>query len=258
LTARETTVAHLPGLPDKINRLPFPVMQPSTREPSIISGKACLFAIDHHVLSPPLYRSMQQKHVDEFFSSGALRISSFRQFANHPDEQHRDTGEATAMATSTPVGGLQATVFIEPNRDALILCASLRSDQRSFTSQHYTASFRIDRANEFGMAVARCIPGVIGFLQGFCIYNDNRIMSRDIGLVSTADMFNPANPNLADPVRLQRLGNRLDSPTRFFMKEMRHQRESEYRLIWLLDHEAPDYIDLKDSHPNYIANLNKI
>jgi len=204
-----------------------------------------LFIVNHRVLTPPVYRSMACNYVDLFFERGNLRISSFRQFAKHPDELHRDADEATAMVTSIPVGGLQGTVFLERNNNALILCASVRSDQQSFTGQRYDGCLRIDRTREFATAVARRISGVVEVIEGFCIYSDKRILTKHVGPVSPADVQDDGNPNLMSQQKLQAFAARFDGPTRFFMKELRHEKESEYRIIWLLDHEAPDYLDIE-------------
>jgi hypothetical protein len=188
---------------------------------------------------------MAAKYVDQFFDKGSLRISSFRQFAKHPDELHRDVDESTGMITSIPVGALQGTVFLERNDNALVLCASVRSDQQSFTGYHYDGCFRIDRTIDFAMAVTRCIPGVVEVMEGLCVYSDKRIMTKPVGPVSPGDMRDDSNPNLCSPQKLQQLAERFDSPTRFFLKELRHEKESEYRVVWLLDHQAPDYLDIQ-------------
>ena len=218
-------------------------MEPFTGETSWVLGP--LFAVNHRILTPPLYRCMSAKYVDQFFDKGSLRISSFRQFAKHPDELHRDADESTGMVTSALVGGIQGTVFLERNDNAPILCASIRSDQQSFTGQHYDGCFRIDRTIEFAVAVSRCIPGVVEVMEGFCIYSNKRIMTKHVGPVSAKDMQDDANPNLCSPRKLQEFAARFDSPTRFFLKELRHEKESEYRIIWLLDHQAPDYLDIQ-------------
>src|SRR5262249_54186167 len=161
-----------------------------------------------------IYRFIGAEHVDEFFTSGSLRLSTFHNFSKHQDEQRRDTREASAMIMSGQTGGLQTSIMMEAERNALILCASLRNDQRTFNRKKYNGCFRIDRIIDFAAAVSRCIPGVIQFIQGFCIYNDNRIMSNEkVPSVSPTDVMDRANPNMMDPAKLQQIANQMDSPT---------------------------------------------
>jgi hypothetical protein len=46
-----------------------------------------------YVKTPELFRYLNQIHIDEFFETGRLRLSSFQQFAKHPDEQRGDPEE---------------------------------------------------------------------------------------------------------------------------------------------------------------------
>lgn len=217
-------------------------MQPLTEETSWALGP--LFCVNHRILTPPLYRSMAAKYVDQFFEKGTLRISSFRHFAKHPDELHRDAEESTGMVSSIPVNGMQGTVFLERNENALILCASVRSDLQSFTGERYDGCLRINRTRDFASALARCVPGVVEVMEGFCIYREQRIMMKPVGAVAPNDLQDDVNPNLCSPKKLSDLAARFDSPTRFFLKERRHEKEAEYRIIWLLDHPTPDYLDV--------------
>ena len=49
------------------------------------------------IVRPRLYRHLDAKYVESFFNDGSLRLSSFARFAQHPDEQLRDTNEGTGM-----------------------------------------------------------------------------------------------------------------------------------------------------------------
>src|SRR5262249_19765136 len=142
-------------------------------------GLGNLFRVTHRLFTPPVYRFLEAKYVNQFFDTGRLRISSFRRFSKHRDEQRRDTDESAGMVICGPMGGRQASAFVEPNEYTLVLSTTVLIDQQSFSGLSYDGCFRIDKTREFGLEVARCIPGVIEFAEGFCIYVEKRILHFD-------------------------------------------------------------------------------
>src|SRR4051812_23850100 len=78
------------------------------------------------VVRPRLYRHLPTTYVDSFFNDGSLRLSSFAQFAKHPDENLRDTGEGRGSRFGI---GSQATIAIFGGRgmDCYVLCATLHN-----------------------------------------------------------------------------------------------------------------------------------
>lgn len=46
-----------------------------------------------HVCTPTIFRLLPSQYVDEFFRDGSLRLSSFRRFKQHTDEQRLDAQE---------------------------------------------------------------------------------------------------------------------------------------------------------------------
>ena len=57
------------------------------------------FQVPWGILRPPVYRFMDKQYVEQFFVDGSLRLSSFRRFSQHSDEERQDCAEGTAIST---------------------------------------------------------------------------------------------------------------------------------------------------------------
>ena len=129
--------------------------------------------MDWNRRSPTVYRFLPKRYVDEFFSSGRLRLSSFKQFARHADEQRLDGDEGTVhllcRADESSPESLLTSVSV--GSDAYVLSASL------LPSAEVMAAFRADSAIvvrdpvSFGRTVGEAIPGVVCGFDGPCSYS---------------------------------------------------------------------------------------
>lgn len=73
------------------------------------------------IVRPRLYRHMEAKYVDSF-----LRLSSFEQFAKHPDEKLRNTGEGKGVRYGL---GSQASPRASSKQSTWIATGSRRRPQ---------------------------------------------------------------------------------------------------------------------------------
>src|SRR6185437_2766358 len=76
------------------------------------------------IVRPRVYRFLESKWIDAFFEDGSLRLSSFRQFAQHEDEQRHDPAEGWGIRAGV---GPNMTVFMVGGRgsDAYVLCGTV-------------------------------------------------------------------------------------------------------------------------------------
>jgi hypothetical protein len=234
-----------------------------------------------------IYRFLPSAFVDAFFADGSLRLSSFQRFHQHEDEQRLDqrdgkTSFAIHIYNGTDRGHTLTGTFShadEPN--AFILCASTRDDLgAAFGCDSY---IRIDDPTAFGQAVARRIPHVAAGTEGFCIYQDRKIIERMVGQMNAEDLLSNVaggenssgstesinrNPLIGDPtleserklinpasggasVEINAQGKRVIRQALghvpFFLKDKSFADQSEYRLGWMVSQPrpVPPYIDIK-------------
>src|ERR1700748_3234077 len=75
------------------------------------------------VIVPSVIRYLKDVYVDAFFERGSLRLSSFRRFRQHMDEQRGDAGEGSiTMEIINPESRHGVVAF--NGQEAYVLCAS--------------------------------------------------------------------------------------------------------------------------------------
>lgn len=205
------------------------------------------FAQPWQIVRPRVFRYLPQKYVDAFFTDGTLRISSFSQFAKHADEERRDEKEGNGIRAGI---GENATVIVATERgsDFYVLCGSLIFGKRmQETFEGADGCFVIDDTVNFAGAIARSLLGFKGGMEGPAIYQDDPTIRRDIGATTLDDMLNAhKNPDGTIYVALlPQLRAQVGGMEEFFTKSGRYANQAEYRLLWGIEGNAQDFIDLK-------------
>lgn len=118
---------------------------------------------------PTVTRFLDERYVEEFFSLGRLRLSTFSAFRNHKDEERCDPNEGRINAEINTPNANHHVLAIN-GQEAYILCVGLvenPSMEASFSTQF---GIRILNPLAFVDAVSGRIPGFVGGYQGNCIY----------------------------------------------------------------------------------------
>jgi len=214
------------------------------------------------ICTPTLFRFMDSKYVDAFFADGSLRISSFSKFHKHADEQRLDKGEGKTMFVhrTNQRGGQTITAWTIQGANAYVLSTSMRHDQdllHSFNSDSY---IRIKDSSAFGMAIARHIPHLVAGFEGACLYQERKIIKRDLGYIDLNQFQDPQNPlPVIDQKEIPYSGLPLPSNNpkltdyilsqlghySMFLKDKIFAHQSEYRFIWVTANNTEDYLDIK-------------
>jgi len=215
-----------------------------------------------NVCTPTLFRFMDLKYVDAFFTDGSLRISSFSRFHKHKDEQRMDKGEGKALFVHTTEqrGGQSLTACIEQGTNAYILSTTMRYDQDFLNVFNTDSYMRINDSSAFGMAIAKHIPNLITGHEGSCLYQESKIIYRDLGYIDINQFRDPNNPQpVIDQEEIPYDGLPLpsDNPLlkeyifsnvghyAMFLKDKIFAHQCEYRFIWAIKDDAADYLDIK-------------
>lgn len=207
--------------------------------------------------SPIIYRYMERKYVDDFFEKGELRLSSFRRFKKHTDEQRKDLQEGNVVSC---IKGEDFTVYgrTEHATNALIMSASLLYEDRLFEAFDVDDCFAINNAPQFGLEICKKIPHCVAGLEGSCVYVEKRVIESDSSHLNAQD-FTIDHGNNTEPVTKpteltqeemnRKFGEQFKSVLGddvIFLKEKNYSSQLEYRLVWFLelDMEAPESLDI--------------
>ncbi|NUQ21265.1 MAG: hypothetical protein HOQ09_09930 [Gemmatimonadaceae bacterium] len=212
------------------------------RRPLPLVGLALQSGYEWLVKTPYVYRYMEPQFVDDFFSLGKLRISSFARFHRHEDEQRGDREEGW----STVIGEHGDSTFMsitQRGHDAYVLCGTTVPNREAMRDFGTGCIWIVDTAR-FAIAVSLALPFYGGGIEGHCIYQDDRSfrvkLDANPGLVE--HQAQPAGIDLS--LMIQNL-NQFSGPEMFFLKSDRFSHQSEYRFVWYSRGNVPEYLDIQ-------------
>jgi hypothetical protein len=200
-----------------------------------------------NILRPRLYRFLEAQYVEAFFKDGSLRLSSFSQFAKHPDEQRQDAREGAGIRFALGKNLTIATVQGR-GRDCYVLCGTLNNiaDTRKLFPQ-YDACLVIDDITSFANAVSTKIP-YVGGLEGLAVYQDETAITKaladDLTAEALMDKYRLPDGNISMDM-LRETMNTAGGPEEYFTKHSRYAAQCEYRLLWATGQPVPPFIDIK-------------
>ncbi len=194
---------------------------------------------------PTVYRYLEARFVDALLQRGELRLSSFRAFRKHKDEERGDLLEGSAMSFGVDEAlNREFGIFSTIGQNAYVLCATLHPDPKLRTSLG-GGCFEIINIDAFACTVANEIPGMTGVMAGFCVYRDHNITLRK-GITLPPGRFNDdADPTKISMDKLAVAAAEVSGPRQYFMKHTKYRHQVEYRFIWETNKPAQDFIDVK-------------
>jgi hypothetical protein len=130
-------------------------------------------------------------------------------------------------------------------KNAYVLCGTHRHSSELMTSFGCDSFFRINEPTLFALAVGSKLRGFVGGIEGLCIYQTTRVVERDLGYLHLP----PAPPDCpdwkVDRTLVERMVHESVSHFPYLLKHKRFEHQNEYRIIWLLDHDVDDYVDIE-------------
>jgi hypothetical protein len=192
------------------------------------------------VLVPPVvYRYMNQQYINEFFSTGRLRLGSFATFKRHEDEERGDLLEGVNLVTGSS-DVLTVAASLQQGCNSLILSTSMRADESLMRQFNCDGYFRIVDTHLFGQSIARSINGCTDGVEGFCTYKDAHLIRKKIFPTVVASMSAAKTLGALDLQAAAEVTAGLAGIEGFFSKRRQFEHQSEYRLIWNLNREIND------------------
>ena len=177
---------------------------------------------------PTVTRFLKERHVEDFFSSGRLRLSTFSTFRNHKDDERCDPNEGRVNAKINTPNANHHVLAIN-GQEAYVLCGGLVENPNMEASFSTQCGIRILNPLAFADAVSGRIPGFVGGYQGNCIYRSETFIQKQ----SSALFGPPANQE-----GMEKWAKDYDefvarqTSEAFFIKQLRYAHQNEYRFIW--------------------------
>ncbi|MHB8093825.1 MAG: hypothetical protein ACYDH0_02690 [Candidatus Aminicenantales bacterium] len=200
-----------------------------------------------HICTPVLFRYLPLQYVDEFFKDGSLRLSSFALFKKHQDEQRLDKNEGTVFFVHRSQQGSGQTIeaWGHYGLNAYVLSATMLHNEDLLKSFGCNSYIRINNPTEFGICIAKHVPGLEAGLEGPCLYQGMKIIERDLGFIDITKFKDPADPSKLAKPRLDRFIIDQMKHYPFFLKEKSFSHQAEYRLLWITSSPIDGFIDIK-------------
>ncbi|WP_321991755.1 hypothetical protein [Marispirochaeta aestuarii] len=176
---------------------------------------------------------MEEKYVNDFFETGAIRLSSFANFlsSNHAERFDKDEGKTNLIAKTKNNGGQTFSCWFQTGQEAYVLCGSTRYS-KSLEESFDDSCIQINNSVAFAQEIAKCIPGFIDGLEGLCIYQNQKIIEKDIGYISPEVILDKKNPSKLNEKAVMQLLFQIGGHDVYFLKPIRYIKQNEYRFIW--------------------------
>jgi len=194
-----------------------------------------------HVALPSVYRYEDSKWIDEFFSRGLLRLSSFSRFAKYKDEVRGDNQEGFGVDYAEMPNGSSMMIVHQHGVSSLVLCCTHVLSRRLRQSFQRNSAFEITNTLAFAAEISRQIPGFQSGLEGSCIYRSDVSLKRKLGF-NLEDFANTDGTTSMDFI--SQASSQIGSTERMLLKRQKYIDQREYRLAWNMDDLKEEYLDV--------------
>jgi len=200
-----------------------------------------------HVCTPTVFRYLPAEYVDAFFVDGSLRLSSFRMFKQHADEQRLDKREGDTMFVhrTSQNGGQTISAWASHGKTAYVLCGTMRHEQSLMERFGCDSYIRINDPTKFGIVIARHIPTFRVGAEGPCLYQENKIIERDLGYIDIQRFSDPGDPGSISKTMMNRFVNDAMEHFPFFLKDSQFSAQVEYRHVWMTSTQVEDFLHIR-------------
>ncbi len=198
------------------------------------------------VFLPTLYRYLPRQYIDSFFKTGLFRVSCFRQFHKHADEQQGDKSEGTSMLMINDMKkDLSFGTFVEVGRSAYV--SSFTSRTNKLDKVFGDAAIEIFEPLGFLMELANELPGTGNAMIGPCIYTETRILQSMRSAPDLASLQDGEGNIVME--KMQQVSNTISGPKVYFLKEKKYEDQAEYRMIWETQRNVDDPLVVTIQNP---------
>jgi len=176
------------------------------------------------VYIPPLFRYLEKKHVDAFFSDGDLQLSTFFKMRKHQDEQRGDPSEGHGKI-NYKINGQPAQTEDQVGIDSYVLCTSLLHSTQMYNDFKCDSCIEINDPLQFANLIAREIKGVERVIFGPCHY----VLDKTIDRNSVSQFSCEKEHDYETLLQKTVLDGSIHVP---FRKHCQYCHQHEYRFLW--------------------------
>jgi hypothetical protein len=191
----------------------------------------------------PIYRMMSKReYLEEFWRSGALRISTLSACKKHEGLQGDKREGDNALCSTRPDGTTIVTGY-EVGADTYILCGTVADtpENRKEFKADRTGAIKITDPYRFGLAIGAAIPGVIRGQAGYCDYKNARLQHFEDG---TPEAHAHASIDFKSGENLHKF-RALARGDEIFLKTLEYQSQEEFRFAWYQSGAiSADFVDI--------------
>lgn len=193
---------------------------------------------------PMVFRYLESEWVDDFFENGNLRLSSFKKFHQHTDEQRGDKKEGQNMVVGTG-DEKQIIAMVSHGHDAFVLSTSLMYNKQMYKDFNVDSCFVIEKPLDFMDTIIKKIPDFKGVNFGPCLYKPDNIIERNIPGFDLDKLKSDDVPGSLDMGKMFSAVNQAGGSEVLFSKTNEYASQHEYRMLWhtFLD-PIPEHIDI--------------
>lgn len=185
---------------------------------------------------PYLYRYEDKKWIDDFFETGNIKLSSFKNYKKHPDNQLGDKDEGNSMNIVNGNNDKMIGTYTMVGHNEYCLCTSTVLDDKLKGIFKRDSVFRIIDPLNFMLEITRSLPRVQGVLFGNCLYVNQRIISTRVPKpIDIDELKDDREPEKISFDKMMAAAAPSLTRHRFFLKHTDYQEQSEYRLLWSVD-----------------------
>ncbi len=189
---------------------------------------------------PYLYRYENQEYIDKFFEKGEILISSFHQYSQYKDNQLGDTAEGSSFSTANSQSNdYSFGALTSVGHNSYCFCTSTVMSKELFGIFKRNSVFRIKDPINFMLEIERSLTRVRELLHGNCIYLNERIIEKQVPHFSL-DTFKHDESDNMSMEKMMGAVQSINGPEQFFLKLLKHQKQSEYRILWNTDREVKE------------------
>ena len=199
------------------------------------------------VYTPPnVFRYENENHVDDFFNHGKIRLSSFEKYRhmsikNLADEKEGCSGKFETNFSSNLIEG-KIEGSIKSDSFFYCLCCSSTLHPELLKEFNRNSVFRIKDVVGFSMELQKVILSATEVIHfGNCQYFLDRKNATHVGKLLLE--FQPTSGQMINPVEifgLNLLGNNI-----LYLKDIKYQKQNEYRILWMVNKMSGNYIDFE-------------
>jgi hypothetical protein len=192
--------------------------------------------INYISVIPFLYRYENQNHIDTFFESGDLFISSFYNYKKYEDNELGDTDEGKSMNFAKSENDLTLSTYVTAGMKEYSFCTSTILDESLLNTFSRNSVFRIKDPLNFILEITRSLQRVHQVMHGHCLYLDQRILTKNVSEVDMESLKSEDGGISFE--KLIQVSNYVQGMDAYFLKQKKYQHQSEYRILWQTDREV--------------------